>query len=160
MRENEAAFRADMRDRMKRYLERREQVGDTLAREELMDGYPARQRACMDPYLETNDTLTGAIGGVLPLFEEQLGLQEEVVDCSNSETEMTICIMRTCLCRAAGQDLGIDDPPVLHCELSAAATSRAYPDIDAEVVLRQVRGSHVCSIRYTRPAAPQRRSDP
>ncbi|WP_214321258.1 hypothetical protein [Nonomuraea sediminis] len=150
MKEKEAAFRADMRDRMRRYLELREKVGDHEAREELLEGYPDRQRACMDPYLTEHGSLPEAIRHVLPVFEE-LGLQEEVVDCSTSAHEVALVVTRTCLCRAAGDDLGMTDPPSLHCELSAEATSRAYPDIDVEVVLRQVRGAHACGLRYTRP---------
>ncbi|MGW0804773.1 hypothetical protein [Nonomuraea sp. NPDC002799] len=153
MNEKETEFRASMRDRMSRYLELREKVGEREAREALMEGYPARQYACMAPYLE-NSTLPEAIAKVLPVFEE-LGLQEEVVDCSTAEHEVALVVTRTCLCRAAAMDLGITDPPSLHCEMSGEATSRAFPDITVEVMLRQVRGAHACALRYTRATAAE-----
>ncbi|WP_157251308.1 hypothetical protein [Nonomuraea typhae] len=152
MNDKEAAFRAEMRDRMARYLELRDTVGERAAREELMAGYPARQRACMAPYLDSSSSLTEAIAKVLPVFEE-MGLQEEVVDCSTPERECALVVTRTCLCKAAAEDLGITDPPSLHCELSVEATSRAFDDITAEVMLRQVRGAHACALRYIRPVS-------
>jgi predicted ArsR family transcriptional regulator len=150
MKPREVRFRDAQRERLSRYLELRAEVGDTAAREALLQGYPERQRALMGPYI-TDATLVEGISRVLPVFGE-IGIAGEVIDASTDTVDSAIEILTACMCANACEELEVAEPIPLLCELDCEASRRAFPDLTVEALSRKVDGKHVCVFRYRRPA--------
>jgi predicted ArsR family transcriptional regulator len=151
MTEKEQRFRRRQCDRLGRYLELREEVGEMEAFEAVLEGYPEQQRRLMGPYIETR-SLADGFREVRDLFVE-LGIREEIVDVSRPGEDAAIEVLTVCMCRNACEDIGLDDPSPLLCELDFEATRRAFPGMTVDVHHRMVEGAFACVFRYSRPAA-------
>src|SRR5689334_17403071 len=103
--DKERAFRGMQRDRLDRYRQLAEELGEKAAREELLRGYPEIQRAKMGPLIEGVPLITGFEKAV-PMFAA-IGVREEVVDISTPDTDAVLEIATTCMCRTAAADLGL-----------------------------------------------------
>jgi predicted ArsR family transcriptional regulator len=137
-----------MRERLRRYVELRDEHGDEKAREILLEGYPERQRARMGPRIEGRPLVEG-FREALEVFTK-MGFQEESLDASTDDTDAVMQVCRTCMCVTAAKELEVDPTPVL-CELDFEATRRAFPEMTVEGLLHQADGRHVCVFRYARP---------
>jgi hypothetical protein len=144
----ERRFRQLQRQRLERYRQLRVERGADQAREELLDGYPERQRTLMAPYL-ARPRLVEGFTQVLPVFGD-LGLTADYIDVSTDTRDAALEILTTCMCRTAADDLGVTDQDGVLCELDLEATRRAFPELSAETVRRAVNGAPFCAFRYSR----------
>lgn len=151
MNHKEQQFRDRQRDRLERYLRLREEIGDSPARETLLQGYAEQQRMLMGPYID-NNSLADGFSQVRDLFAD-MGIREEIVDVSSPGEDAAIEVLTVCMCRNASEDLGVSEPSSVLCELDFEATCRAFPEITVDVHHRMVAGAFACVFRYSRPAA-------
>jgi len=138
-----------LRDRLRRYLELEAELGPKEATEVLLDGYPERQAARMGPLI-TGCSLAEGFGKALPLFAA-MGFLEEAVDISTDEEDVVMEVCRTCMCLTAAEELGLDEPRPILCELDFEATRRAFPHMSIAGLRQQTEGHHACVFRYARP---------
>ncbi|WP_405951557.1 L-2-amino-thiazoline-4-carboxylic acid hydrolase [Streptomyces prunicolor] len=138
-----------LRDRLRRYLELEAELGPKEATEVLLDGYPERQAARMGPLI-TGCSLAEGFGKALPLFAA-MGFLEEAVDISTDEEDVVMEVCRTCMCLTAAEELGLDEPRPILCELDFEATRRAFPHLSIAGLRQQTEGHHACVFRYARP---------
>ncbi|GAA1914447.1 L-2-amino-thiazoline-4-carboxylic acid hydrolase [Streptantibioticus ferralitis] len=149
MEDKKAQTRRMLSERLQRYLELRAEHGADKAREILLDGYPQRQAARIGPLI-TGCSLAEGIGKALPRFEA-MGFLEEAIDVSTDTEDAVLEACRTCMCLMAAEDLGLEEPLPILCELDFEATRRAFPEMTVESLRRQTDGHHVCAFRYARP---------
>lgn len=143
-----AVFRRVQRDRLQQYLRLRDSLGHEAAWETCLAGYPEKQREKMGPLILAGPLVAGFERAV-PRFAE-IGIEEEVLDISDAETDAVLEISSTCMCRNSCGDIGLEPPVPLLCELDFEATRRAFPEISVTALRRQVAGAHVCIFRYAR----------
>lgn len=148
MTEKEERFRRRQRDRLARYLDLRDTLGDDEAFAAVLEGYPEQQRRLMGPYIESK-SLADGFREVRDLFAE-LGIHEEIVDVSTPGEDAAIEVLTVCMCRNACEELGLAESPPLLCELDFEATRRAFPGIAIDVHHRMVEGAFACVFRYSR----------
>jgi hypothetical protein len=152
--DKEDRFRRLQCQRLARYRRLRDDHGEEHAREELLAGYPERQRALMAPYLARPQLVEG-FAQVLPVFAD-LGLNADYIDVSTGDCDAALEVLLTCMCRTAAADLGMADADSVLCELDLEATRRAFPEMSAEVVRQAAHGAPFCAFRYSRAAATHR----
>ena len=123
-------------------------MGEKAAWEKMLEGYPERQRQHMGAFIK-DTTLADGFAKAIPLFK-QMGMEMEVIDISNRETDAVLEIQKACPVLALCQEYGFTKPCRAVCELDIEATRRAFPDMKAKILSRQADGDCVCVFKYER----------
>ncbi len=131
-----------------------DEAGEKKAWDSLFEGYPERQRKNMGAIIEKFNTLAEAFESAVPQYK-QLGMEMQVVDISNNETDAVLEIQRTCpaLQFHMHTDLRNKKPCHIICEMDVAATNAAFADMGMKgtILCAQADGHCVCMFKYERP---------
>ncbi|HEY7199106.1 MAG TPA: transcriptional regulator [Candidatus Dormibacteraeota bacterium] len=144
------AFRAALGRRLATYLDLRARVGPEAAMDAVLRDYTDRHRARMGPLIEGVPLVEG-FARARPRFAA-LGFEQEVADVSTEGNDAVIEMNRECVCRVGAEACGLREPIDVLCELELEATRRAFPEMRATALHRQVHGASLCVFRYERPA--------
>jgi hypothetical protein len=131
-----------------RFRELSEKLGEAVACETMLEGFPEVQKQRMGPMLLL-PTLADAFRAAVPYFEA-VGMEMEVVDISNRCIDAVLEIQRICPWLEVCKEYGFEIPCHVICELDMEATHRAFPDMKGEILCRQALGSPVCIFMYKR----------
>ncbi|TNJ40205.1 transcriptional regulator [Chlorobaculum thiosulfatiphilum] len=138
------------RKKFSRYKALSQQLGEAAAWEAMLEGFPEIQRQRMGPLL-ARPTLAEAFREAIPQFKT-IGMEMEVVDISNRGIDAVLEIQRICPWLEVCKEFGFETPCHVICELDTAATRRAFPEMNGEILCRQALGAPVCIFEYDRPA--------
>ncbi len=125
--------------------------GDQKAWDTLFEGYPERQRKNMGQFLDKHPTLAEAFTAAVAPYK-QIGMEMQVVDISNDNTDGVLEIQRTCPCLKNGlhTEQNFEKPCHVICEMDVAATQAAFPGLKGSILARQADGDCVCMFKYER----------
>jgi len=137
------------RNKFKTFNELRKSMSEEDAYEEMLAGYPERQRRKIGEYID-NNTLAEGFGRAIPVYAK-MGMQMAVTDISNNNMDAVIEIQRKCPYLEMAKEYGVEDPCRLLCDMDIEATNRAFPDMKARYIARQSEGDSVCAYIYQRP---------
>lgn len=140
------------RKKFARYKALNEQLGEAAAWEAMLEGFPEIQKQRMGPLL-ARPTLAEAFREAIPQFNS-IGMEMDVVDISNHGTDAVLEIQRICPWLEVCREFGFEIPCHVICELDMAATRRAFPEMNGEILCRQALGAAVCIFKYERPLKP------
>jgi predicted ArsR family transcriptional regulator len=124
------------------------EMAEERAWEQMLEGYPERQKQHMGALIE-NATLAEGFTKAIPLFK-QMGMDMEVVDISNRHVDAVLEVQKTCPALSLSQEYGFSKPCRVICELDIEATRRAFPGLQGEILSRQADGACVCVFKYER----------
>jgi hypothetical protein len=136
------------RKKFSRFKTLREQHGEAVAWETMLEGFPELQKQRMGPMLAL-PTLDEAFRQAIPQFRT-IGMEMDVVDISNRGTDAVLEIQRVCPWLEVCKEYGFETPCHVICELDIAATGRAFPEMKGEILSRIALGSPVCIFKYVR----------
>lgn len=125
-------------------------LGEEKAWENMLDGYPERQKKNMGALIE-NTTLASGFRKAIPLFQK-MGMEMEVFDISTMHVDAVIEVQRSCPVLSMCKEYGFLTPCHVVCEMDVEATRRAFPDMKGEILSRQADGACVCVFKYERQA--------
>lgn len=145
---NEEEFREMMRKRLAHYLRRRDEIGHEAAFEELLAGYPELQKKLIGPRIAGQSLSEGFSSGRAAFA--RLGLIDDFIDISTTETDAVIETLLTCMCENAMRDCGITEPCSVLCALDQEAARRAFPEMQIQQLRKKVDGAPLCVFHWAR----------
>ncbi len=128
-----------------------EQSGPELAWENMLEGFPEKQKQRMTPFI-AESTLAEGLTRAIPFFKS-IGMEMEVVDISNRGTDAALEIQKCCPYLDISKEYGFETPCHVVCEMDVEATRRAFPEMKGEILCRQAFGRSVCLFIYERKKA-------
>ena len=149
MRKSNTEVIENARKKFARFRELSEQQGPEMAWENMLEGFPERQKERMGPLL-ASPTLAEGFRLAVPAFAS-IGMDMEVVDISNRGVDAVLEIQKFCPYLDICREYGYDTPCHMVCEMDIEASRRAFPEMKGEILCRQAFGCPVCIFKYERP---------
>jgi len=149
MRKSNTEVIENARKKFARFRELSEQQGPEMAWENMLEGFPERQKERMGPLL-ASPTLAEGFRLAVPAFASS-GMDMEVVDISNRGVDAVLEIQKFCPYLDICREYGYDTPCHVVCEMDIEASRRAFPEMKGEILCRQAFGCPVCIFKYERP---------
>ncbi len=149
MRNSNTEVIENARKKFARFRELSEQQGPEMAWENMLEGFPERQKERMGPLL-ASPTLAEGFRLAVPAFAS-IGMDMEVVDISNRGVDAVLEIQKFCPYLDVCREYGYDTPCHVICEMDIEASRRAFPEMKGEILCRQAFGCPVCIFKYERP---------
>jgi len=149
MRKSNTEVIENARKKFARFRELSEQQGPEMAWENMLEGFPERQKERMGPLL-ASPTLAEGFRLAVPAFAS-IGMDMEVVDISNRGVDAVLEIQKFCPYLDICREYGYDTPCHVVCEMDIEASRRAFPEMKGEILCRQAFGCPVCIFKYERP---------
>lgn len=138
------------RNRFAAFKKLADEIGEDAAFEKMMKAYPEQQKAFMGAFID-NTTLAKGFTDTIPIFRI-MGFTMDIVDISQEGIDAALEIQRVCPALSLAKEYGFKSPCRVLCEMEQEATRRAFPEIKATILSRQVAGDCVCTFKYERPA--------
>ncbi|ASQ91684.1 transcriptional regulator [Prosthecochloris sp. GSB1] len=150
MRDRNIEVIENARKTFSRFKELSKEQGPEMAWENMLEGYPDRQKKRMGPLL-ASPTLAEGFRLAVPAFAS-IGMEMEVIDISNRGLDAVLEIQKYCPYLGVCGEYGYETPCRVVCEMDIEASRRAFPEMKGEILCRQAFGSPVCIFKYERPA--------
>ncbi|MBD2096710.1 L-2-amino-thiazoline-4-carboxylic acid hydrolase [Trichocoleus sp. FACHB-591] len=138
------------RNRFAAFKKLADEIGEDAAFEQMMEAYPAQQKAFMGAFID-NTTLAKGFTDAIAIFRI-MGFTMDVVDISQEGTDAVLEIQRVCPVLSLAKEYGLENPCRALCEMEQEATRKAFPGMKAAIISRQAAGDCVCMFKYERPA--------
>ncbi len=144
------------RQKFAQFCQRKEQVGEAEAWEEMVEAYAERQKKQMGPLI-ASDTVADGFAKGIPIFA-RMGLNMDVFDISNNNVDAALEAQKNCPALGFCHEYGFEKPCHVICEMDVAASRRAFPDMNVDILSRQADGACVCLFKYERKRETESRS--
>lgn len=150
MKQSETPAETLFRQKFTTFCQLKERVGEEQAWEEMVAAYVERQKNQMGALI-ANETVARGFARGIPIFA-RMGLDMEVFDISNNGMDAALEAQKNCPALQFCQEYGFAKPCHVICEMDVAASRRAFPDMNVEIISRQADGACVCLFKYERKA--------
>lgn len=137
------------KNRAIRYKKLVEEMGEEAAYEKMLEKYPDQQKALMGAFIDNNPLAEGFKKSI-PLLR-QMGFTTEIIDVSQNGADAALEIQRVCPFLPLTKEYGLENPCRIFCEMEQEAARRAFPNMKASLLSRQIFGDAVCVFKYERP---------